>query len=40
MSPPLLAPPIATLDLAAFMRAALAEAEHAGLAGELPAYPL
>ena len=36
MAPPLLAPPIATLDLAAFMREALYDAEQAGLAGELP----
>ncbi len=36
MAPPLLAPPIATLDLAGFMREALYDAEHAGLAGELP----
>lgn len=32
----LLAPAIATLDLTAFMREALYEAEQAGLAGELP----
>jgi tRNA(adenine34) deaminase len=32
----LLAAPIAALDLSAFMREALAEAEQAGLAGELP----
>jgi tRNA(adenine34) deaminase len=32
----LLAPQIATLDFTAFMRAALYEAEQAGLAGELP----
>lgn len=31
-----LAPELATLDLAAFMREALDEAEQAGLAGELP----
>jgi tRNA(adenine34) deaminase len=36
MSSLLLAPLIATLDLAAFMREALSEAEHAGRAGELP----
>lgn len=36
MQADLLAPELATLDLAAFMRAALYEAEQAGLAGELP----
>jgi tRNA(adenine34) deaminase len=36
MSATLLAPQLATLDLAGFMREALAEAEQAGLAGELP----
>lgn len=36
MQADLLAPALATLDLAAFMREALYEAEQAGLAGELP----
>lgn len=36
MQADLLAPELATLDLAAFMREALYEAEQAGLAGELP----
>jgi tRNA(Arg) A34 adenosine deaminase TadA len=36
MSTHFLAPPLATLDLAGFMRAALAEAEQAGEAGNLP----
>lgn len=36
MQADLLAPAIAILDLAAFMREALYEAEQAGLAGELP----
>lgn len=36
MQADLLAPELATLDLAVFMREALYEAEQAGLAGELP----